>query len=175
MDAQGLETYLNGMTTEQIIALVVFGGANFIAASSGAVFKPGDWYESLNFPSWRPPNWLFPIAWTALYIMIAVAGWLVWRDGGGLQGAAVPLAVYAVQLVLNGLWSGIFFGLKRLDWALYELALLWGAIVGCIILFLPISSLAAYLMVPYLAWVSFAGVLNLTMLRLNGKAPVAST
>ena len=140
--------------------------ACFAAASTGAFFQPGAWYAGLAKPAWVPPNWLFPVAWTALYLMIAVAGWLVWREAG-FAGAPLALGLWALQLVLNAAWSWIFFGLKRMDWALAELAALWAAILATVLAFAPVSAAAAWLMAPYLAWVSFAGVLNLAMLRLN--------
>ena len=149
-------------------ALGLFGFllACFAAASTGAVFQPGTWYERLSKPAWVPPNWLFPVAWAALYVMIAMAGWLVWR-AAGFSGAPLALGLWAVQLVLNAAWSWIFFGLKRMDWALAELVVLWAAILATILAFTPVSTTAAWLMAPYLAWISFAGFLNLAMIRLN--------
>ncbi len=148
------------------LALLGFFAACFLVACSGAVFRPGEWYESLAKPSWNPPNWLFAPAWTLLYILIAIAGWLVWREAG-----IVPaLALYAVQLVLNAAWSGIFFGMKRPDLAFAELVLLWLSILGCILLFAPISATAAWLMAPYLAWVTFAGALNYAIWQRNPRA-----
>jgi tryptophan-rich sensory protein len=143
--------------------------ACFAAASTGAIFKPGPWYESLRKPSWNPPNWLFPIAWSLLYLMIAAAGWLVWRE----DGIGLALVVWAIQLVLNAGWSAVFFGLRRLGWAVVEAAALWLSILACIVLFAPISATAAWLMVPYLAWVSFAVVLTHAVWRRNpGPHPV---
>jgi tryptophan-rich sensory protein len=153
-------------------ALLGFVAVNVMAAMSGAFFKPGDWYERLDKPNWRPPNWLFPIAWTALYVMIAVSGWLVW-ESAPLTETWPALAVYGVQVVLNGCWSWIFFGMRRLDWALVELAALWASIVAMIVLFWPINQSAALLLLPYLAWVSFAGVLNYAVMRRNPDARFA--
>lgn len=150
--------------------LLGFAAVCTLAATSGAVFRPGAWYKALRKPPWNPPDWLFPIAWTVLYAMIAVSGWLVWRTAG-FAGAALPLAVYGLQLVLNAGWSALFFGLRRPDWALYEVILLWASILGCVVLFAPINADAAWLMVPYLLWVSFAAVLNLAIVRRN---PVAA-
>jgi tryptophan-rich sensory protein len=133
---------------------------------SGAVFKPGAWYEGLAKPPWRPPNWLFGPAWALLFLMIATAGWLVWGRAG-FAGASLALSIYGVQLLLNAAWSGFFFGMRRMDLALADLCLLWLSILGCIITFWPIDERSAWLMVPYLAWVSFAGVLNWTMWRMN--------
>ena len=139
-----------------IFVLTGFLAFCFLAGTTGAVFKPGDWYDRLDKPSWNPPDWLFPIAWTVLYLMMAVAGWLVWRE----QGFGWPHVFWAAQLVLNAVWSVIFFGLRWLRVAIVEACLMWLAIFGCIVTFWPVSSTAALLMVPYLAWVSFAILLN---------------
>jgi translocator protein len=160
------------MTTPDILGLGVFILACVATASSGALFRPGAWYESLRKPWWRPPNWLFGPAWTVLYLMIAASGWLVWREAG-LAGAGLPLALYAAHLLINAAWSGFFFGMRRMDLALVDVALLWLSIAGMIRLFHPISTTAAWLLVPYLGWVSFAAYLNLTMLRLNPRAAAA--
>ncbi|MBL6078524.1 tryptophan-rich sensory protein [Belnapia sp. T18] len=146
-------------------AFLGFFAACFLVACSGAVFRPGDWYENLAKPSWNPPNWLFAPAWTLLYILIAIAGWLVWREAGFVPA----LALYGVQLLLNAGWSAVFFGLKRPDLAFGELVLLWLSILGCILLFAPISTTAAWLMVPYLAWVTFAGALNFAIWQRNPR------
>ncbi|HEY8277271.1 MAG TPA: TspO/MBR family protein [Methyloceanibacter sp.] len=154
------------MDASSILALIVFVGACFIAAAMGALFPPGDWYERLAKPSWRPPNWLFAPVWTAIYLTIAVSGWLVWRKYG-LAGAAGPLAIYVLQLVLNAAWTPIFFGLRRPDLAFFEIIVLWIAIVATIVIFYPIHPAAALLLVPYMAWVTFAAALNFSVWRLN--------
>lgn len=141
--------------------------ATFAAASSGAFFGPGPWYENLAKPSWNPPNWLFGPAWTLLYIMMAVAAWWVWQvDGFGL-----PLALWVVQLLFNAGWSWVFFGLRRPDLAFYELVCMWLAVVATTIAFAGVRTDAAWLMVPYIAWVTFAGALNLKIWQLNGPRP----
>ncbi len=154
------------MDIDTWLPLLGFIGANFVVALSGALFKPGAWYEGLAKPSWNPPNWAFAPAWTVLYIMNAVAGWLVWHQAG-FSGAGVAMAVYGVQLLFNAGWSAVFFGLKRPDWAFAEVIGLWLSILATIIVFLPISQTAGLLLLPYLAWVSFAAFLNLTIWRLN--------
>ena len=143
----------------------VFAAICMAAALSGAVFPPGLWYERLRKPQWTPPNWLLPIAWSVLYIMIAGAGWLIWRAGGAQAGTA--LTAWSIQLVLNAIWSGLFFGLRRPDLALVELVMLWAAIVATVIAFAAWSTAAAALMLPYLVWVSFAAVLNFAIWRMN--------
>jgi len=154
------------MDASSLLMLFVFGGVSFGAAATGAIFRPGEWYRGLDKPRWRPPDWLFAPVWTLLYAMIALSGWLVWREKG-LADAAVPLTVYAVQFVLNAAWSPIFFGLRRPGLAAIEIALLWASIVATILVFHPVSPAAAGLLVPYLAWVSFAAVLTLAVWRAN--------
>ncbi len=148
-------------------ALVGFLVVVFVAASFGAIFQPGAWYAGLAKPSFNPPNWVFAPVWTALYVLMAVAAWLVWRDRGSLAAAAAPLTAWLVQLVLNALWSWLFFGLHRMGLALVDIVALWFAIVVTIALFWRVRHVAAWLMVPYLAWVSFAMVLNGALWRLN--------
>ncbi len=149
-------------------SLIFFFVVTFAAATSGGYFRPGEWYRDLKKPSWNPPDFLFPIAWTLLYAMMAVAAWLVW-ERVGWPAAALPIGLWIVQLVFNALWSALFFGMKRMDYALVDVVLLWLSIAVTIALFWPISTLAGWLMVPYLAWVSFAAFLNLTILRLNPR------
>lgn len=145
-------------------SLAVFVILVVIAAASGAVFQTGPWYEALNKPSWTPPNWLFPVAWTVLYLMIAVAGWMVWKAGGGFN---VAVAIWGVGLVLNALWSYIMFGRHDITLALVDVTALWLATAAFIVAAWGIDQRAAYLFMPYLAWVSFAAALNYEVWRLN--------
>ena len=154
------------ITFYDIMGLISFLSICLLAASSGAVFKPGSWYASLTKPRWCPPNWLFPAAWSLLYLTIAVAGWLVWLVAG-FWGAEMAFVFYGVHLVLNFAWSVIFFGLRRMDWAFYEIILFWLTLVATILLFYEVSRTAAYLLVPYLAWATFAGALNYAVWQLN--------
>ncbi|NNM00754.1 MAG: tryptophan-rich sensory protein [Gammaproteobacteria bacterium] len=150
------------------LSLLVFVALTAATAMSGAVFRPGDWYEALNKPPWQPPSWLFAPVWMVLYGMIAVSGWLVWRSAG-LEGGTIALGVYLAQLVLNFCWSWIFFGHRRPDLALVEIIALWLSVLATIVLFHPISTGAAWLLVPYLLWVSFAMVLNFSIWRRNPR------
>lgn len=150
-----------------MIAWLTFAALCFAAALSGALFKPGAWHAALAKPRWHPPNWLFGPAWGVLYLMIATAGWMVWNAAG----FSAALAAWGVQLVLNAGWSWLFFGLRRPDLAFAEVLLLWLSIAACVVLFAPISTTAALLMVPYLAWVAFASALNFSMWRLNRARP----
>ncbi len=140
--------------------------ACYASAAMGGLFMPGEWYASLQKPSWNPPGWIFGPVWTTLYTMMAVAAWMVWRRGGwGKQRK--PLLIFVVQLALNALWTPLFFGLHQPGLAFTEIVLLWLAIVATIMVFGPVSRTAMLLLVPYLAWVSFAAALNFTLWRLN--------
>ncbi|WP_108660645.1 TspO/MBR family protein [Acuticoccus kandeliae] len=147
-------------------ALLVFIAVNCAAAATGGIFRPGRWYETLRKPSWTPPNWLFGPAWSLLYAANAFAGYLVWQYGGP-GDITVAMAFYALQLILNGCWSAIFFGMRRPDLAFGELIFLWLAILGTILTFWPLRTDAALLLLPYLAWVTFAGALNFAVWQLN--------
>ncbi|MBM3263312.1 MAG: tryptophan-rich sensory protein [candidate division Zixibacteria bacterium] len=138
----------------------------FSAAASGALFMPGEWYAMLRKPSWNPPSWVFGPVWTTLFTMMAVAGWMVWRRGGftAQRRALVP---FLGQLALNAAWTPLFFGLHRPGLAFVEILLLWLAIAWTIAAFWRVHRLAAGVLGPYLAWVSFAAVLNGTLWRLN--------
>lgn len=125
------------------------------------------WYPTLTKPPFNPPNWIFAPVWTALYIMMAVAAWRVWRNGTQLKGA---LGLFYAQLALNFLWSFLFFGAHALGLALAEIALLWLAIGATTITFWKIDRTAGLLFVPYWAWVSFAMILNASIWWLNPLA-----
>lgn len=153
-------------TGHQLLALIGWVLLCFCAASMGALFMPGQWYASLNKPSWNPPGWLFGPVWTTLYVMMAVAAWLVWRRGG-FKVQRRRLTWFLVQLALNALWTPLFFGLHRPGLAFAELVLLWIAIGVTLVAFSGTSRAAAWLLAPYLAWVSFAAVLNFAVWRLN--------
>jgi translocator protein len=155
-----------GYVSRQILALVGWVLLCFAAASFGGLFMPGEWYAALRKPSWNPPGWIFGPVWTALYTMMAVAAWLVWMQGGwGIKRK--PLLIFLAQLVLNAAWTPIFFGLHAPGIAFAEIVLLWLAIVAAIAAFRPVSRSAAWLLVPYLVWVSFAAALNFALWRLN--------
>ena len=154
--------------TRQILALALFLAVTFSAAGIGSLATTPNittWYAGLAKPSWNPPNWIFGPVWTVLYISMAVAAWLVWRQGGLWQW---PLALFAVQLALNAAWSWLFFGFHMPGAAFIEVVALLVAIAATTIAFWPRSMAAGILMLPYLGWVSFASVLNFTIWRLNG-------
>lgn len=139
--------------------------ASALVAISGAAFSPGAWYAALAKPAWTPPSWLFGPVWTVLYVAMAVAAWRVWRRGG-FAGAPVALGLYVAQLALNALWSWLFFGLHRIDLGLADLLTLVVAVAATAAAFRRHDAVAAFLMLPYLAWVAFAAALNLAIWRL---------
>jgi tryptophan-rich sensory protein len=147
-------------------SLAVFVVLVVLAASSGVFFKPGEWYKSLRKPSWTPPSWAFGPVWSVLYLMMAVAGWLVWRA----EPVSIAIWIWGLQLLVNAAWSGIFFGLRRMDLAFYWIGLLWLLVAGFIVTAAATSTTAALLFAPYLIWVSIAGALNWTVWRMNSSA-----
>jgi len=152
----------------QALALGLFYLLCFLAAGLGSLFTMvslGSWYAGLAKPSWNLPNWIFGPVWTALYAMMAVAGWLVWRRGGSQSWLA--LRWFAIQLVLNVAWSAVFFGLQLPGPAFFEILLLWVAIAATLLTSWRVSRTAGILLAPYHLWVSFAAILNFAIWRLN--------
>lgn len=145
------------------LALVGFIVITFCAPLLSIGSMPGAWYAALQTPSWNPPPWLFVPAWTLLYTLMAIAAWLVWKR----VGFSRPLVLYFVQLALNAAWTPIFFGAHQLGFALIEIVVMWIAILLTLLSFRRVNTTAGWLFVPYLAWVSFATVLNFTLWRLN--------
>ena len=142
--------------------LLVSLSAGFV----GSRFVPGEWYASLEKPSWNPPGWIFGPVWTVLYILMGIAAWLVWKESG-FPGAGPALILFLVQLVLNGLWSFLFFGLRNPPAAFGDIVVLWLLILWVTLLFWRERPLAGILLLPYLGWTGFASVLNFTLWRLN--------
>ena len=158
------------MLSPTLSRLVVCVGAVLLASSIGSfatVRAIPRWYAGLAKPSFNPPGWLFGPAWTVLYLMMAVAAWLVWKQGLGVPGVKLALVVFLAQLILNSLWSILFFGLRSPRAGLAEIVVMWLAILATIIMFFRVSSLAGLLLLPYIAWVTFAAILNAAILRLN--------
>jgi tryptophan-rich sensory protein len=138
----------------------------FAVAGLAARYMPGAWYAQLKKPAWNPPNRVFGPVWTVLYLLMAIAAWRVWQHGGwAVQWPA--LSLFLVQLIFNGLWSWVFFGLRNPEMAFGELVVLWLAILATLLTFRGIDATAGWLMVPYLAWVTFAGTLNYAVWQLN--------
>ncbi len=142
---------------------LIFLGACFAAGSTGAAFPPGPWYERLDKPAWTPPNWLFPVAWTLLYIAIAAAAARV----APLPDSAYAVAFWALQIALNALWTPVFFGLRRLRAGLLVLGCLWLAVLGTVVTAWQVDTLAGVILLPYLVWVSYAGALNASIVARN--------
>lgn len=124
------------------------------------------WYRTLEAPSFNPPSWVFGPVWTVLYLLMGISLFIIWNKPN-IVGKRRAMQVFFVQLVLNGLWSPLFFGLKSPTLAFAEIVILWFTIIGTIILFWKISRPAAYLLVPYLLWVTFASILNFSFMVLN--------
>jgi translocator protein len=137
-----------------------------VAGLGGLLTLPNipNWYAGLAKPSWMPPGWIFGPVWSVLYLSMAVAAWLVWRRGD----ATVPMVLFGIQLVLNAAWSWLFFGLHGPGAAFVDIVLLWLGIVATTVAFWRWSTLAGILLLPYLAWVSFAAMLNFAIWRMNG-------
>lgn len=139
-------------------------GAGFV----GSFAPPGEWYVALDKPLWNPPSFLFPIVWSALYITMGVAAWLVWRSSSPARRRA--LAFFVAQLVLNALWSWLFFGFHMIVLALVEIVILWLLILVTAREFFACRRIAGALLVPYAIWVGFAMVLTFELWRLNPAA-----
>jgi len=142
---------------------LIFLAATFCAGATGALFPPGQWYERLSKPPWVPPDWVFPVVWTTLYVLMSIAAARV----AGQPGSAYAMAFWALQIAANALWTPIFFGLRRLRAAVPVMAVLWVAVAGCLVTHFNIDVWAGLCFVPYLVWVTVAGALNLAMVRLN--------
>jgi benzodiazapine receptor len=136
----------------------VFSGAVALTAFLASRFRPGTWYASLDKPPWTPPNWIFAPVWTLLYAGIAVGGWLLWRRSG--RRFTPALGLWAAQLLANGAWSWLFFGLHRPGAALADILVLLALIAVFIVLTVRSSPVSAALFVPYALWVAFAAALN---------------
>lgn len=148
------------------IRLLVFLLLVILTSAFATRFETGDWYIQANKPEWMPPGWLFGVVWSLLYLLMAFAAWLVSISGHYKQ--SVALSWWMAQLVLNGAWSWIFFGLHRVGWALGILTLLLFMVLMTTLLFSRIRKLAGGLMVPYVLWLMFAWVLNFVFWRMNG-------
>ena len=133
------------------------------AAATGAMFGPSEWYDSLKKPSWTPPNWLFPVAWTTLYLCMSLAAMRV----ALLPGTGQALAFWSLQIALNTLWTPVFFGLRRLGAGMVIIVLLWLAVAATMLAFWGHDWVAGLLFAPYLLWVTIASALNYSVWSLN--------
>lgn len=144
-------------------ALLGFILVTFLAPLASLRAQPDAWYWTLTKPAWTPPPWLFGLVWTLLYLAMAIAAWAVWKR----TGFGKALAWWAGQLVLNAAWSPVFFGAHQPGWAFAVIVALWCAIVGTIVAFAKVQRWSAWLLAPYLAWVSFASALNFAIWQMN--------
>lgn len=151
---------------EVVIAVLACQAAGLVGSLFTAPAIPA-WYAGLNKPSFNPPSWLFAPVWTSLYTLMGIAAYLVWSRGGDRKEVKSALILFAVHLVLNALWSVIFFGWQKPWLAFGEIVLLWLAIILVFLRFYKLYRPAALLLIPYLLWVSFASFLNFSIARLN--------
>jgi translocator protein len=133
------------------------------AAMTGALFSPGDWYRALRKPAWTPPDWVFPVAWTTLYLLMSLAAARL----SAVPGSGFALALWSVQIAFNTLWTPVFFGLRRIGGALPVMAGLWTSVAALTWVAFGLDPWAGAMLLPYLAWVTVAGALNLSVWRMN--------
>ena len=155
------------MNESWVPALVAILAAVVVGAAGGVLTTIGPWYRSLRSPAWKPPDWAFGPVWATIFTFCVVSGVMTWNAGDrdSRQGLVVA---YGVNATFNIAWSALFFRAERPDWAFVELTFLWFSIVALIAVTLPVSGVAAALLLPYLAWVTVAGCLNHAIVRLNG-------
>lgn len=133
------------------------------AGATGGLFPPGPWYRQLKKPWFTPPDWVFPLTWTTLYVCMSVAGArLALSEGNG-----IAVALWSLQIAFNGLWTPVFFGLQNIRMGMAVVALLWLFVATCLVAFWPVDQIAALLFVPYLIWVTIASALNAAVWRMN--------
>jgi tryptophan-rich sensory protein len=153
-------------------ALAAFLALSFGAGAVGAVFSPGfsssaaHWYAALAKPSWLPPQGWFAPVWTALYVLLAIAAWIIWRERYH-RGRATAMLAYGLQLLLNALWAPVFFGLKNIGAGLFCIVALWLAVAWTLREFARVKIAAAFILVPYFLWITFAAAINLGVWKLN--------
>ena len=150
-----------------VVILVAIAFVSVVAIIGGLMTDVGDWYASLRKPSWNPPNWAFGPGWTVIFICIATSGVIAWEHAQDDSTRRTLATLFVINGVLNIAWSPLFFKLHRPDWAIIELVPFWLSILALVIYIATISSQAALIMLPYLAWVTFAGLLNWRVVQLN--------
>ena len=146
-------------------SLLAWLAISFLPALIGAPFPAPAWYRSLNRPRWSPPAWVFGPVWTVLYTLMGIAAWLVWQRRR--PGRSVAIGLFGLQLALNAAWTPIFFGARAIGPALLEIVVTWFAILGTLVAFTRQRALAGALLVPYLAWTTFATLLTAAIWRRN--------
>ncbi len=149
-----------------LLGLLFWLAISFAPAVFGSQFMPDDWYRELQKPAWNPPGYVFGPVWTLLYTLMGIAAWLVWKRAG-FSEATLALCLFLGQLMLNGIWTWLFFGLHLIGAALLDIVMLWALILATLVAFWKKRAVAGILLLPYLAWVSFATALTFTIWRLN--------
>jgi len=157
-----------GSMQKQLLGLVGWLAVSFAAAAIGgfASANAGDFYQQLRRPAWAPPSWLFAPVWTLLYLLMGVAGWLVWRERG-FRHARIALSLFLMQLGVNSLWTWLFFVWRQGALAFGEILILWVLILFTAVAFWRVRPIAGALLIPYLAWVSFASALTYAIWQRN--------
>jgi benzodiazapine receptor len=168
IDLTNLGAFMPSWVSANLVSLLVFLVLLGATGALGGQWGADAWYKRLSKPAWTPPNWLFPPVWLVLYLMIAMAGWLIWISGD--ENRPLILGIWAVQLILNASWSYIFFGRHQLGWGLAEIVALWVSIVGFIVTAWSVDQTASLLFFPYLIWVSYAAALNASIWMRNPAA-----
>lgn len=146
-----------------MLTFFIFLLACAAAASTGIIFKPGEWYATLVKPGFTPPNWLFPVAWTIIYLLLAWAGYRLTL----IPGSEIVLALWAAQIALNTLWTPVFFGAHRILAGMVILTLLWLVVAAMVLLAVRLDLITGLILFPYLVWLSVAAALNFSILRNN--------
>jgi translocator protein len=149
-------------------ALAAGAAAIVVAVLGASMTDLGPWYQNLKKPAFQPPDWAFGPAWTLIFALAAISGTMAWRDAPNDSSRESVIGLFALNGLLNILWSALFFRLHRPDWALWEVGFLWLSILLPIVVFARFSKSASLILVPYLAWVTFAAILNFEVVRLNG-------
>lgn len=156
-------------TSDFLWPLGIAAAVAILVAIAGAVLtETGPWYDSLKKPSWKPPDWAFGPVWTTIFVLAVIATALAWEAAADTGARPLIASALAINAVLNIAWSGLFFKLRRPDWALVEVALLWLSILSLIVVLGAAATWAGILLLPYLAWVSTASFLNLRIVQMNG-------
>lgn len=150
-----------------MVTFLIFLIACGAAATTGMVFKPGQWYAQLNKPKFTPPNWVFPVAWTTIYLLLAWVGYRLTM----IPGSEQVLALWAAQIALNTLWTPVFFGAQRIVAAMIILVLLWLVVAVMVVLALRLDVITGLILFPYLAWLCVAAALNFSIMRNNRVSP----
>ena len=153
------------MTWSLVVALL---GAVVLAGAGGLATSIGPWYRNLRKPTWQPPDWLFGPAWTVILGLAAWSASLAWDAAPGPAARVTVVLLFCANALFHFLWSPLFFRWRRPDWALIEVVFLWLSVLALVLGTAPLSTLASWIVVPYLLWVTFAAYLNLTIVRLNG-------